>query len=150
TACPKPTASITASISAARSSSVRTFGTGSDSPTPALSNRATRQNVPSCSANALNWGRVQASSIWLTNGPTTTSPIGPSPNTGYARLRSPHEAYDVSPTAIDGNRCGAPTTDFGAASVPPNRTLLDLAIIWQQPSAISIKRCGCSSLTYRQ
>ena len=40
TACPKPAASMTASISAARSSSVRTFGTGSDSPTPALSNRS--------------------------------------------------------------------------------------------------------------
>ena len=38
TAFPKPTASMTASISAARSSSVRTCGTGSDSPTPALSN----------------------------------------------------------------------------------------------------------------
>ena len=34
----KPTASMTASISVARSSSVRTCGTGSDSPTPALSN----------------------------------------------------------------------------------------------------------------
>ena len=39
-ALPKPTASMTASISAARSSSVRTCGTGSDSPTPALSNRS--------------------------------------------------------------------------------------------------------------
>jgi hypothetical protein len=43
TALSKPTASMTASISAARSSSVRTCGTGSDRPTPALSNRRTRQ-----------------------------------------------------------------------------------------------------------
>jgi hypothetical protein len=63
TAFSKPTASMTASISAARSSSVRTRGTGSDNPTPALSNSRTRQNVESCSKNALNSGRVQNNSI---------------------------------------------------------------------------------------
>ena len=69
TAFSKPTASMTASISVARSSSVRTFGTGSDSPTPALSNRRTRQNVASCSMKASNSGMVQYSSMWLTNDP---------------------------------------------------------------------------------
>ena len=58
----KPAASMTASISAARSSSVRTFVIGSDSPTPALSNRRTRQNVASWSKKALNSGMVQNSS----------------------------------------------------------------------------------------
>ena len=43
-------------------SSVRTFGTGSDSPTPALSNRRTRQNVESRSKKATNSGMVQYSS----------------------------------------------------------------------------------------
>ena len=72
---------MTASISAARSSSVRTCGIGSDSPTPALSNRRTRQNVESRSKKATNSGTVQHSSMWLTNDPAKTSSIGPSPNT---------------------------------------------------------------------
>ena len=59
TAFLKPTASMTASISAARSSSVRTCGTGSDSPTPALSNTTTRQNVDSRSMKASNSGMVK-------------------------------------------------------------------------------------------
>src|ERR1700751_4541793 len=53
TAFAKPTASMTASISAARSSSKRTFGTGSDSPFPALSNMTTRQNVARWSKKTL-------------------------------------------------------------------------------------------------
>ncbi len=65
----KPAASMTASISAARSSSVRTCGTGSDSPTPALSNRRMRQNVASRSKKATNSGTVQYSSMWLANDP---------------------------------------------------------------------------------
>ena len=80
-AFPKPTASMTASISAARSSSVRTFGTGSDSPTPALSNSKIRQKLESRSKKATNSGMVQYSSMWLTNEPATTSSRGPSPNT---------------------------------------------------------------------
>ena len=70
TACLKPTAFMTASISAARSSSVRTFGMGSDSPTPALSNSTTRQNAANGSKKASNSGMVQNSSTWLTNDPT--------------------------------------------------------------------------------
>ena len=81
TALSKPTASMTASISAARSSSVRTCGTGSDSPTPALSNRRTRQKLESRSKKATNSGTVQYSSMWLANDPATTSSTGPSPNT---------------------------------------------------------------------
>src|ERR1700757_2199081 len=98
-ALPKPTASMTASISVDRSSTVRTCGTGSDSPTPTLSNTTTRQNLASWSKKALNSGMVQNSSMWVTNGPTKTSSIGPSPNTWYARLRSPQDAYAVSATA---------------------------------------------------
>jgi hypothetical protein len=56
-------------------------GTGSDSPTPALSNTRMRQKVESWSKNALNWGMAQDSSTWLTNGATKTSSNGPSPNT---------------------------------------------------------------------
>jgi hypothetical protein len=78
---PNPAASMTASISAARSSSVRTFGTGSDSPRPTLSNNRTRQNVDSCSKKAFHSGRVQYSSTWLANPPAMTSSTGPSPNT---------------------------------------------------------------------
>ena len=61
----KPTASMTASISADRSSSVRTFGTGSDRPDPALSNSRTRQKLESRSKKATNSGTVQYSSMWL-------------------------------------------------------------------------------------
>ena len=57
TAFPKPTASMTASISAARSSSERTCGTGSDSPTPALSNTRTRQNVRELIEEGLEFGQ---------------------------------------------------------------------------------------------
>ncbi len=63
TALSKPATSMTASISAARSSSVRTCGTGSDNPTPALSNRRTRQNVESRSKKATNSGMAQYSSM---------------------------------------------------------------------------------------
>ena len=80
-AFPKPAASMTASISAARSSSVRNFGTGSDSPTPALSNKRTRANVPSFSIRDPNSGMVQYSSTWLVYDPAQTSSTGPSPNT---------------------------------------------------------------------
>src|SRR6476646_4109621 len=93
-----PAASMTASISAARSSRLRTCGTGSDSPTPALSNSTMRQKVDGCSKKDLNSGWVQNNSTWLANGPATTSSTGPSPNTWYARLRPPHGAYAVSPT----------------------------------------------------
>jgi hypothetical protein len=81
TAFRKPTASMTAWISPARSSSVRTFGTGSDSPTPALSNTTTRHKVESWSKTALNSGMARNSSTWLTNGAAQTSSTGPSPNT---------------------------------------------------------------------
>ena len=81
TAFSKPTASITASISAARSSRVRTRGTGSDTPTPALSNSSTRLNVASRSMNATHSGTVHTNSTWLTNDPTNTRSIGPFPNT---------------------------------------------------------------------
>jgi len=77
----KPTASMTASISAARSSSVRTCDTGSESPTPDLSNKTTRQNVESWSMKVLNSGMVQNNSTWLTNDPAKTRLICPSPNT---------------------------------------------------------------------
>src|SRR3954454_16479540 len=73
----KPAASITASISAARSSSVRTFGTGSDNPTPALSNRMIRQKVPSLSMNAQNSGKDQYSSTWLAKDPLPDQFDGP-------------------------------------------------------------------------
>ena len=72
---------MTASISAARSSSVRTRGTGSDSPTPALSNKRTCENVPSLSIREPNSGMVQYSSTWLANDPAQTSSTGPLPNT---------------------------------------------------------------------
>jgi hypothetical protein len=98
TAFSKPTASMMASISATRSSTERTRDTGSDSPTPALSKMTMRQNVPSCSKNDLNSGMAQKSSTWLRNGPAKTSSTGPSPNTWYARLRSPQDAYNVSGT----------------------------------------------------
>jgi len=81
TAFSKPAASMTASISAARSSSVGRCGTGSDSPAPALSNSRTRQNVASRSKKATNSGTVQYSSMWLATDPEKTSSIGPSPNT---------------------------------------------------------------------
>jgi len=63
------------------SSSVRNFGTGSDSPAPALSNKRTRANVPSFSTGEPNSGMVQYSSTWLVNDPAQTSSTGPSPNT---------------------------------------------------------------------
>ena len=48
---------MTAAISSARSSSVRTFGTGSDIPTPALSKIAMRQNVASLLEEGLEFGQ---------------------------------------------------------------------------------------------
>jgi hypothetical protein len=53
----------------------------SDKPTPALSKRRMRQNLPRRSKKATNSGTVQYSSIWLANDPPKTSSIGPSPNT---------------------------------------------------------------------
>jgi hypothetical protein len=58
-----------------------------------------RQNVESRSMKALNSGMLQYNSMWLANDPAKTSSTGPSPNTWYARLRSPHDAYNVSGTA---------------------------------------------------
>ena len=60
TAFPKPAASMTASISAARSSSVRTCGTGSDSPTPALSNRSDATERGELIAEGLEFGQGPA------------------------------------------------------------------------------------------
>jgi len=61
-ASPNPAASITASISAARSSIERTLGAGSERPTPTLSNSRTRENEASRAHHALGSGAVHVRS----------------------------------------------------------------------------------------
>src|SRR5262245_24507579 len=96
---PKPAASMTASISAARSSIVRTFGTGSESPSPALSNNRTRQNVDSCSRKAFHSGRIQYRSTWLANPPGDDEFDGPVAEHLIGKTEIAQGAYDVSGTA---------------------------------------------------
>jgi hypothetical protein len=76
-----PAASMTASTSSARCSSVGTPVTGSDRPVPALSKIASRANDVIRSRNDLIAGCAQKNSMCETNDGTSTISTSPSPTT---------------------------------------------------------------------
>jgi hypothetical protein len=72
---------MTARTSSMRASSVGAPLTRSDIPTPRLSNRISRENVPSFASVSSKPGSVHWSSTCVRNGETKTTSNGPSPLT---------------------------------------------------------------------
>ena len=107
---------MTASISAARSSSVRTCGTGSDSPTPALSNTTTRRERGELVEKGLEF--------WHGPGQLDVADEGPDED----ELDRPVAEHLIRQTEIAARRVrrfrhgmsvvmpGATTSDFGAVA----------------------------------
>ena len=97
----EPTASSTATASAAQSSSVGGDDGehGSDSPTPRRSKRIKRVNAASRRRQRARCGSSAIMSTGMNPSVTMIRSIGPSPSTWYAMYTSPLRAYRVSAMA---------------------------------------------------